>query len=219
MPVVDNEVIKKLDTFFSQFPTFEFKKGATIIHAGQTPNGVYYVKSGVIRSYWMSAEGTEVTQNMFKPHSFLPMSWAIAGIENNCYYDAMTDVLTNRAPKEAVLTFLKKEPDVIYDLLRRIYIGLEGLWMHMESLTTGNSATKLAASLFILVKRFGKKAEADNAIIELKMNEKDIASYAGMTRETTSRELQKLKKENIVDFQKGVVAIKDIKKLESMLLA
>jgi len=214
---MDSEIVKKLDLFFSQYPLQEFKKGNIIIQAGEEPAGIFYIQSGIIRGYWISSEGTEITLNMYKPHTFLPMSWAISGVKNNNFYEAMTDVLTKRAPKEAVLSFLKKEPDVMFDLLRRIYTGMEGLWMHFKSVTTGNSYTKLIASLVILAKRFGKE-EKGNIVIHLKMSARDVANYAGISRETASRELQKLKREQLVSFEKGTILVHDIHKMEETLL-
>lgn len=187
------------------------------MQANETPAGIFYIEQGIVRRYYLTENGEEITLNLYKPHSFLPMSWAIGNVANTHFYEALTDVLTKRAPKTDVLSLLKKEPDITYDLLRRIYIGMEGLWVHLESLTAGNSYIKLVASLVILAKRFGVK-KADGLFIELKMNERDIANYAGMSRETASRELQKLKKDNLVRFEKGTMVVQDIQKMEDMLL-
>lgn len=214
---MDNQIIKKLDTFFGQFPSKKHKKGDVIIQANVQPPGIFYIEDGIIRRYYLSEEGTEITLNLYKPHTFLPMSWAIAEIPNTHFYEAMTDAQTILAPKQIVLEFLKREPDIIYDLLRRIYIGMEGLWMHRGYLTAGNSYTKLVASLVILAKRFGKTTGKET-IIEPIMSEQDLANYAGMTRETVSRELQKLKKEGLVSFEKGTILMHDIHKLDRALL-
>lgn len=203
---VDATIINKLDHFFSSYSIQEFKKGELLLPAEIKPKGIFYIQAGIVREYWISAGGTEVTLNMYKPHAFLPMAWAIAGVKNTHFYAAVTPVTVKVCPKDTFLSFLKEEPDIVYDLLRRIYIGLDGLWTHIESITTGNSHTKLITSLCILAKRFGKQ-EKDSTSIQLKMSEHDIASYAGMSRETTSRELQKLKKSNLVSFQKGIVLI------------
>lgn len=214
---MDQIIIDKLDTFFSQFSEITCKKGQIIIQANTEPKGIFYVEDGIIRRYLISENGEESTLNLYKPHTFLPMSWAISDIPNIHFYEAMTDVKVRRATKDAVLKFLKDEPDVVYDLLRRVYIGMEGLWMHIESLTTGNSYNKLVASLVILAKRFGIK-EKDDIVINLKMNENDVANYAGMSRETASRELQKLKREQLVSFEKGIITVHDLEKLEGLLL-
>src|SRR5579871_2958386 len=213
---MDTAIVRKLNSFFAQFPSKIYKKSEIVIQAHISPPGIFYIEEGIIRRYYLSEEGTEITLNLYKPHTFLPMSWAVADIPNTHFYEAMTEVQVKLAPKSVVLEFLKKEPDVTYDLLRRIYIGMEGLWMHMESLTAGNSYTKLIASLVILAKRFGKTHNKD-LLVDLLMSERDIANYAGMTRETTSRELQKLKKEGLVSFDKGAIVVHDIQKLENTL--
>lgn len=214
---MDIAVEQKLNTFFSKFPVTSYKKGQIIIQANAEPSGIFYVESGIVRRYWISENGEEITLNLYKPHTFLPMSWAIGNVKNIHFYEAMKDVAARKAPKDAVLAFLKEEPDVVYDLLKRIYIGLEGLWMHIESLTTGNSYAKLTASLVILAKRFGKQT-TDGIVVDLKMSESDLANYAGMSRETASRELQKLKKEKLVDFEKGTLIVHSLDKLEDLLL-
>lgn len=214
---MDNAIVTKLTTFFSQFPAKLYKKGEIIIQANMEPSGIYYIEEGIIRRYYLSENGEEITLNLYKPHSFLPMSWAIGNVENIHFYEAMTDIRARRAPKEEVIAFVKAHTDVLYDLLRRIYIGMEGLWMHLESLTAGNSYIKLVASLVILAKRFGIKEE-NKFVVTLKLSEKDLANYAGMSRETASRELQKLKKENLVDFDKGIITVHDLQRLENLLL-
>ena len=214
---MESTILSKLDTFFFSFPSQNFKKGELLFRAGTTPSGIYYIEEGVVRRYWISENGEEITLNLYKPHTFLPMSWAIADIPNTHFYEAMAHVKAKKAPKDTVLQFLHTEPDIVYDLLRRVYIGMEGLWMHMESLTAGNSYTKLIASLVILAKRFGTKENKD-VVIRLKMSEKDIANYAGMSRETASRELQKLKKDSILSFDKGTIIVHDLQALEGMLL-
>lgn len=213
---MEKDVAEKLSLFFSTFPSQTYNKGDILLQASQEPSSIFYITEGIVRNYWISNEGLEVTLNMFKTHAFFPMSWAIANVPNSRFYEAMTSVSAKRVPKDAVVRFLKENPDVTYDLLKRIYVGMEGLWMHIESLTTGNSYTKLISSLVILAKRFGKK-DGSTTVMQLKMNEKDIANYAGISRETASRELQKLKKENLVSFEKGIIIVNDMHQLESKL--
>lgn len=214
---MDKTITQKLDEFFSSFPAHAYRKGEIIIQAHTEPSGIFYIEKGLIRNYWISEGGSEITLNVYKPHAFLPMSWAIANVANAHFYEAMTDVTTRNAPKKTVIDFLHNEPDVTYDLLRRIYVGMEGLWGHLESLTIGSSYTKLLTSLVILVKRFGRQSK-EGVIIDLKMSEQDIANYAGISRETTSRELQKLKKEHLVSFEKGTITVNNIHILEDKLL-
>lgn len=216
---MDNNIIQKLDTFFSKFPSQTFQKGQALIQAGDEPKGIFYIQEGVVRRYWISSNGNEVSLNLYKPHSFLPMSWAVSNIPNAHVYEALTDVITKRAPKQEVVTFVKNNPDILYDLLRRVYIGMEGLWTHIENMTTGTSYEKLVTALVILTKRFGKEQISNGVEITLRMSEKDLATYAGITRETTNRELQRLKKEGLVSYEKNVIMVHNLRGLEHKLLS
>ena len=194
----------------------QFKKGEILIRADEDPHGIYFLIEGDVRSYYISKKGDEITLNMFKPNTFFPMSWVISDIHNQYYFEAMTICIVYKAPKEDVLAFIKMEHDVVFDLLRRVYIGIEGLWTHIEYLSAGNALEKLIVTLLILGKRFGKEV-TDGTIIPIKMTEKQLGEYSGIYRETVSREIQKLKEKGLIRFNKGTITIPDLKELEEAL--
>lgn len=214
---MNTDIISTLEAFFSSYSSKTFKKNETIISADAQPQGVYYIREGIIRRYYLSKDGTEVTLNLYKPHSFLPMSWVISDMPNKHWYAALTPVKTWCAPKDAVKAFIKEEPEVVCDLLRRIYIGLDGLWEHLESLTAGNATTKLISTIVILAKRFGKTTP-EGLEISIPLSESELASLAGISRETASRELKKIKKDHPVIFHKGVLTIQNMQTLEKTLV-
>lgn len=214
---MEDLIIRKLDVFFAKFPSIEYKKDSVIITPGVDPTGIFYIESGIVRKYWISEEGSELTLNFYKPKTFIPMSHAVGKLPIIHFYEAMTDVLAKKAPKEEVLDYIKHEPEVLYNLLQRVFVGMEGLWMQLKNITKGDSYTKLASSLFILAKRFGEKKD-HGIVINLKMSGQDLSHYAGMSRETTSREFQKFKKQHLADFEKGTITVFNLKKLEELLI-
>lgn len=207
---------QKLDSFFKQYKNQKFKKGEILIQADNEPTGIFYLINGLVRIYTISSSGDELTLNVFKPISFFPMSWAINQTQNHYYYEAMTDVEVLKAPKDAVMKFIKDKPDILLDLLSRIYHGLEGYMMRMEYLLTGNAKAKLISELLIYAKRFGKIV-GNQIVIELKITEKDLASQSGIARETVSREIHELKKLDLITFKNNKLIVNDLKKLENEL--
>ncbi len=154
---------------------------------------------------------------MFKEGAFFPMSWAISNIHNVYYFEAMTTCIAYKSSKEQVVTFVKEEPDILFDLLTRVYSGIEGLWTHITHLSVGNARTKLLFAIIILSKRFGTK-EKDGRELSFKFTEKDLAEYAGLYRETVSRELQFLKKDGLVIHNHSTFTIPNLQKLEDALV-
>src|SRR5207302_1404657 len=105
--------------FFTQFKSQQYKKGEILIRADDDPAGIFYLHIGTVKMYLISRNGDEIVLNLFKPIAFFPMSWAINHTKNQYYFEAMDAVTVCRAPKEEVLAFLKKNPDVVLDLLAR----------------------------------------------------------------------------------------------------
>lgn len=205
---MDNKIAKKLEEFFTKFKRKTYKKREILIRADDDPSGIFYLKNGHVKEYAISKKGDELVVNIFKPISFFPMSWAINNTKNMYFFEAVTDVEVFRAPKEKVVEFVKSNPDVLYDLLSRVYKGTDGMMTRMTYLMAGNAYARLITELIIHCKRFGSP---------LKISEKDLAAQSGMTRETVSREMKMLKAKGLVVFEKNTIVLKNLSGLEEEL--
>ena len=212
---MDNTLFKKIDNFFTKYRIQKYKKGEILVRSGDEPSGIFHLKSGRVREYAISKKGEEVVVNIFKPPAFFPMSWAINRTPNVYFFEAMEDLELIKAPPDEVVEFIKNEPDLLFDLLRRVYVGTDGLLSRMTYLMSGSAYERLITELIILAKRFGfaKKGE-----VVLRTSEKDLASQAGITRETISREIKNLRDQGLISFDKQNLIIKNITKLEEELL-
>ena len=214
MPTMNEAIQKKLEKFFTQYKKRQYKKGEILIRADDDPSGIFYLQQGAVKMYLISRNGDELVLNLFKPISFFPMSWGVNDSPNLYYFEAMDDVVVWRAPRAEVLTFLKENPDAVYDLLIRLYRGLDGVLTRMAYLMAGNAYARLITELIIIAKRFGI---AGRDGIQFTITEKDLSASAGMTRETVSREMKVLKDKGLVTFHKNVLQVHDIDELEKEL--
>jgi CRP/FNR family cyclic AMP-dependent transcriptional regulator len=210
-------VAQKTEEFFIQFPLIHYKKGEVLIRAGEEPKGIYFLKQGHVRQYTITKNGEEITLNIYKPGAFFPMAWVVTDYSNVYTFESMDDSDVYVAPKVDILEFIKKEPDVLFDLLQRLYSGLEGVLSRMEHLMSGNARGRLMTILVISAKRFGD-AQQDNVLINLKLTHQDLASMSGLTRETVSREMMALKQEGLIDYTNTLITIQNLKELEKNLL-
>ena len=207
-------IVKKLECFFSKFKLEEYKNGQILIQASEEPSGIFFLKKGIVKQYITSKDGLETTLNIYKPFSFFPMTWALNDSANRYSFEtASKKVTVYRAPKKEVINFLKSEPEVLYDLAKRAFSGIEGLLSRMEYLMSGNAAARLIIVLIILARRFGQEQDGKTQI-KLILTEKEIASQAGLARETVSREIQKLKAKNLISYNSKILTILNIDKLE-----
>lgn len=211
---MNESVAKKIGSFFIKHKLQSYKKGEILIRADDNPPGVFYLKEGYVKEYAISRKGDELVINIFKPITFFPMSWAVNNTVNEYFYEAITDVSIWRAPREEVIAFIKSDPDVLYNLMSRVFKGTDGMLTRMTYLMSGNAYDRLITELLIYAKRFGKKI--DDAV-EIDVSEKNLAAQSGMTRETVSREMKILKEKGMVVFNKNKFFITDLQKLEDEL--
>jgi len=208
--------LEKLDeNFFAQFKIVQqFKKNQLILGPAAVPSGIFYLKSGFVRLYLISEGGKELTLNIFKPGSYFSMIWALNDAPNIYFYESLTDVLLLKAPKDEVLKHITDNPKVLFDLTKRTLRGLDGMTRLMEALLTGNAYQQIASVLLVLARRFGKNNTDHEIIIDIPLTHRIIGTLAGLSRESTSLELEKLTKDKIISQKDHLISVIDLKKLE-----
>lgn len=210
---MDEKVIKKLDTFFSRFILRPYKMGEIIFRPSESITEIAYLKKGLVRMYALSEEGEEITLHVFRPSSFFPAMLSIGKLDSKYYFEVFEAAEVHIAPAQKVIEFLKSDPEVLLDLASRFAQGLIGMMVRVENLAFQDSYPKIVSLLIYLSKRFGKRV-GNETIIELEMSHTDIASWAGITRETVSRQMEKLQKKGIIANKKGLLVIRDLGKLQ-----
>jgi CRP-like cAMP-binding protein len=213
---MSEEISVKIDKFFSKYPKRSYPKGQLIIFGNENPEHIYYIAKGKVRSYDISYRGDEVIVNIFHPPAFFPMSWAINKTDNKYFYKTESESVLHTVPAEDALEFLKANPDVMLDLLSRLYKGIDGLLGRIVHLMSGTAKSRLVYELIIECRRFGKPIDKkDQYLLEVK--ESDLAARSGLSRETISREMKSLKSEKLVSFTKEGLVVEDLPSLESKL--
>jgi len=205
---MEDKVNHKIKDFFGLCKETIYKKGEVIIPAYDEPGGIYLIKSGCVKMSTIFEDGSELAVNLFKPNSFFPLTWAIGDAPNTYFFQAIQPTVILKAPKEKFIKFVKENPDVLYSLTKRVLIGLDGLLFTIKYVLSGNSINKVATVLWMLSNRFGQKNDRGEILINLQITHQDIASHAGITRETTSLAIEKMKKNGILDRQNRKLVIK-----------
>lgn len=206
-----NETISRaVKDFFSAFPIRHYNKGQILVAAGDDPECVFYLVEGRVKQYDISYRGDEVVLNTFKPGAFFPMSYAMNRTPNVYFFeaDSACDILL--APVEDTLAFLRDNPAILYDLLERVYRGTDGLLGRLAHLMAGTARSRLLYELLIESRRFGT-SRADG--VALTLTESDLASRAGLARETVSREIHHLKAEGLISTDANELVIPDPERL------
>ncbi len=210
------EIEQKIADHFSKYPKRSYPKGQILVFADEDPEHIFYIIKGKVRQYDVSYRGDEVIVNIFMPPAFFPMSWAINKTKNKYFFKTEADTELHIVPPEDALEFVKSNPDVLLDLLSRLYRGVDGLMGRMVHLMSGTANSRLIYELIIESRRL-KKADGAQDSYTLSTNEGGFAARSGLSRETISREMHKLKTEGLVKVTPRGIVVKDLTKLEHKL--
>ncbi len=100
---------------------------------------------------------------------------------------------------------MQNNPAVTYDLLKRLYSGVDGLLEKLATSLAFPADQRLMNELVIYGKRFGKENADHTTTLTVTMEQ--LSHLTGLARETISRELQKLKKKGIVKLRRGSIIV------------
>jgi len=194
----------------------QYKKGEVIIRPEDEPSGVFLIEWGFIKAYTITKYGEENLLLVRGSGSVFPLIWAFTGEHRTVTYEVMEETSVWRVSRSVYLEFLDKNPDILPIILD---MALEAYRLHSErvvSLSYRTARERIVSFLLITAKRFG--IEKDGVIeIMAPFRQTDIASSVNATRETTSRELNALRKKGLLTSINGHIGIKDIEGLEKLL--
>lgn len=196
-----------IENFFSKYQTKHYSKGQVLILKGEGGDVVFNLVSGRVKQYGITYRGDEIILNVYKPPAFFPMSLVINQTENQYIYEAETDIQLQKVPAQDVIAFLKSNPDVTFDLLSRVYRGVDGIIGRMAQLMSASAKERVMYELKIACERYGEKTEEGSVTLEMK--ESELGARAGLSRETVSREMKKLIRAGLISFNSGKIVVKD----------
>lgn len=212
--MMNKTLSSQLDEFFQHAPLYFYKKRVMILHPNDTPKSVFYIKNGYVRVFRLTEDGEELTMAILKPKDFFPLNYGFNSTVNSYYLEAITPLEIWRAPQEDFIKFVSTKPDVMYGLTSRIMERYDGVFSRMEYLVLSNAYIKVATTLLVCAKRFGKLSGDNEVVIEVPLTHRDIATLVGITRETTSLEMKKLEKQGFLGRLGRLLTIRNIERFE-----
>lgn len=213
---MQNPSESKLLELFHAGTRLAYKKGEFIIRPGESPPGIFFIESGIVKAYDITKYGEENLLIIRKDQEIFPLIWAITGQERNIIYEALSDTTVWRIERSKLTDLIDREPSVLSPLLN---MTLEMYRIHSEriiNLEYRSVRERLISFLLTMHGRFGRNTVQGN-LIEISLRQQDIASSINASRETTSRELTALERRGLIESGNGFIILKDIKKLKSFL--
>ena len=193
-----------------------YRKSEFIIRPGETPSGVYFIESGLVKAYDITKYGEENLLIIRREGEVFPLIWAITGQERQVIYEAISPTTVWELSRNSFLEHLRANPESFAPLLD---MTLEMYRIHSErilNLEYRSVKERLISFLLTMSNRFGKKLP-EGLLINVPLRHQDIASSINASRETTTRELTALERKGLLTNSQSLITLLDLNTLHDFL--
>lgn len=217
--MTDQVANKYLRLFLDRHTSVTYKKGDIIIFQGEAPKHAFVVKEGVIKAYNLSLTGDEKPVAFYKEDAIFPGPWVYDATPSSLYYYEVSSptAVVYTVKKEDLADFIKNRPELLYNEFRKYLSEQLGLSIRLNALQHSRASDKLIYTLHYLAINNGQLIKPKVYEINLDLTHQDFANLTGLTRETAATELNKLKKNGVINYSNGSKYTLNLDKLTQMI--
>ena len=179
-----------------------------IFYESDDANDICLLIKGRVRAYLSSSQGKQITLEVLKKGRIFGDGSFLNHSVRKANMATITDAEFIRCHITDLMPILQKNNDLMILMLQHLTSTCNYLTHTIERLVNYNSTQKVADFLLI---------ETDDGRKSIPYTHEDIAGCLDMNRVTVSRIMKKLKEENAVEYEYGIVSVTDAKILKHIL--
>jgi CRP/FNR family transcriptional regulator len=188
--------------YLTSYPIKKFSRGDIILHQDTEPPNAYLIKSGIIKSYNLTAKGEEKPIELSTQSDVFPAGWLFNKIKKaQYYYEAITNAELYCVPRTELITYLRNNSETMLQFLDRQVERSTHTQLRLNALEHSKAFDKIVSTLHYFALRFGDHVTRNTIKIPLPLTQQDVANFTGLTRETVSAEFKKLTQQKVLGYR------------------
>ena len=206
--------IKELPKFFEKYgQVLVFKKGQTVYIQEDDAEAFYMVKTGILRSYVIGEHGRDVTLELLSTGKIFGSASFFIGIERFASVVALSDSEVIALNSETIKQCFGDHFGLASELFQSLGASIRFLVAQVESLTIIAADHRIAHTLLKLALDFKRKST--DTTYTIPYTHQQIAELAGMSRVTTTKELNNFAEKGWIQLGYRKVIVKNEKALQN----
>lgn len=185
-----------------------------IFHEGDDADSVFEIVKGMVKLYKLLPDGRRQITGFASAGDLMGLAHDAIFVHTA---EAVTEMVVFRIPKVRFERFVDEVPGLARSLLSAAQDELHMAHDQLLLLGRKTATERIASFLLNMVERYGEDSDGSKMVLPVPMRRCDIADYLGLTIETVSRGLSKLKKDGVVkDLNGGRSMLVDPVQLEDL---
>lgn len=213
LPVgIAGEELERLDQIIQR--RRPIKRGDHLYHGGDPFHSICAVRSGSIKSYVPTENGSEQVTGFHLPGELLGLD-AISGKIYPCSAKALETTSICEIPYDKFELLSDEMPVLHRQLIMLMSKEIFEEETHMVLLGKKSAEERLAAYLFSISARYHRRGFSANEFY-LSMSRNDIGNYLGLAVETVSRMFTRFQEDGLLSVERKHIIIHDLERLRTM---
>ena len=200
--------LPELDSIKHLFSEERAERGEIILLEGEPTDRLFFVATGVVKLFRVSAEGKEQTLELVRPGGSINEVPVFDGGPNPASAQAMGPALLYIISKTDLESILRGHPGVALNVVKVLASRIRHLVSLVEDLSFRHVIGRVAK---ILLEHAG-----DGARPGQRLTQQEMAAIAGTAREVVGRSLKTLEERGIIKLEHHRIVVTDEEALKQM---
>jgi len=204
-----------LTILVGDFQSREYDKGEIIFRQGDHSRELYVVLSGKVRIFKTSPSGNETSINIFSRGDIIGEFATIDDQPRSATAKAIVRCALLGMAQGRFLRRMREMPDLALGMTRLLASKVRWTAAYAETIAQFDAAGRLLHILLLYNEQFGEEIETGKRyVLDLSLNQADLASLVGARREWINRLLRDWLKRGLVEYDGGKIVILDLPAVE-----
>jgi CRP/FNR family cyclic AMP-dependent transcriptional regulator len=187
-----------------------WRRGEMLVRLGEPADTALVLTAGLVKIHRGNADGADVVLGIRGTGDLLGEVGAHRDAFRTAHVTALEHVEGVVIRIVALRAFLGTHPGVTLALLDLALSRLQVADTHRLEFATATSLARVAGRLVELAERFGVSRPEGGLDVRLPVNQEELASWSGSSRESTARALRTLRELGLIETQRLRMAVLDL---------
>jgi CRP-like cAMP-binding protein len=189
----------------------EFRKGDIIIHEGSLNSNIIYLKSGLVKEYTRNFSEKEQILQIVKKYSYLGLPSLFGDRVNNYSYAALEDIKVCYIDIGMFKKLIRENGEFAYEILVSVSRDSLNNFHRFMSQSQKQTYGKVADAMI-----YFSRIIYENTEFDIPFTRQELADLIGISRESATRVLLKLKSDGVLSVDDRHVKINDLELLQQI---
>lgn len=205
-----------LNSLLPYFQLRQYRREKIIFLQEETSRKLYVIVSGKVRIFKISPAGNETSINIFSARDIIGEFATIDEHPRSATAKAINPCTLLEISSDDFLRFMRQMPDLALGMARTLAAKVRWTAAYAETVAQYDAAGRLLHILLLYNAQMGEEIEPGKRyILDLSLNQTDLASLIGARREWVNRLLRDWRQRGLIKYDAGKIIILDLPRVEA----